>query len=248
MNYTRYNANPNNPFENISPDKYSIIKIKGYFREYTAYGLSISNEYVKSLNNLNEFKEYLSTIFKEIPPFVDFINFDKLKTEGTKETLQNLDKVIGDDYVMYDFSSDIHSLYSNRKIFGEANEKYRDNYYLVDTSSFYEEVPVGKINDFDKYIKDNYEIRTQKGMYKDCVEELKDCVEEWAKNCVESGLGYPEDYDEFVKICEDSLDIRRYRNYFDEETLEKEYQHFQDCVADEMEKAVDNMEDDIEGE
>ena len=59
----------------IDPKKYAIFEFKGAFNH--EYGLSPSRNYINSLNSLNELKEYLSTIYIEVPEFLNYIDFAK---------------------------------------------------------------------------------------------------------------------------------------------------------------------------
>lgn len=91
-------------------------------------GLSLSYDYLKTLKSDKEFQDYLSSIFYSLPPLVQYVDFNKFKTDITIKLIDELDTFLGHDEEEYnEYCSYVAS---NRKVLCEMFEdecsyKYR---------------------------------------------------------------------------------------------------------------------------
>jgi hypothetical protein len=127
----------------IDSKKYAIFKFDGSYN--LEYGLSPSRNYISSLNSLDELKEYLSTIYSEVPEFLNFIDFDKMKNNLTEKTVRSLDKTLGRDFEEQGDDGYGSCIYTNRKTLCAVYD---------DTTTCYKEIK--KLNENIKNVNEDF--------------------------------------------------------------------------------------------
>ena len=148
----------------IDTNKYTIFEFKGWYHHQ--YGLSLSRDYIKSLNNLDELKEYLSTIYKEIPEFLNYIDFNKIKKDFTETEAQSLDKTLGRDFEECGDDGWGSFVYSNRTYLCSLNGDdaicSKFNLDKLPNGSYKTEIFSKK--EVKEFIEKNFEIRNEQGL------------------------------------------------------------------------------------
>ena len=155
----------------IDSKKYAIFEFKGSYNH--EYGLSPSRNYISSLNSLNKLKEYLSTIYNEVPEFLNYIDFDKMKNNLTEKVVRSLDKTLGRDFEEQGDDGYGSCIFSNRKTLCSIDDGIAFCDKLTEKPNEYktEKFPSEEVKSF---LENNFEIK-EYDRYKDFENDYDEC-------------------------------------------------------------------------
>ena len=155
----------------IDSNKYAIFEFKGSYNH--EYGLSPSRNYISSLNSLDELKEYLSTIYCEVPEFLNYIDFDKMKNNLTEKIVRSLDKTLGRDFEEQGDDGYGSCIFSNRKTLCSIDDgiAFCDKPAEKPNEYKMEKFPSEEVKSF---LENNFEIK-EYDRYKDFENDYDEC-------------------------------------------------------------------------